>query len=300
VTVPNIGLASYLKDRIRGIRALKSAAKVCGEPKSEFFTRLRLADLLRRGRSAHAPNDAWKEMQRCQELLQYVPLPYHSRFYYEYGYILHLLGNFERATDAYRMSAEIARETGDDWSYVEEIIALAQGAVVRMLSVPLRGPEAYSVLKPIEWQLIDAEKKARDLRNALGNRWVTNCIIHRAKLDIKTRNVQEARVLFSEAVRFRDSLDATTGWTSTPHMLLLTNFLIATLEGNYPHNLVLEMGSRALRDMLFSSARRPEGIKDALIAFCHLLESEQVKEHVLAEKVRSVANLTCDPLSGLL
>ncbi len=297
VRIPTIAFAAYRKERTRYLRKLRAELRECKDPVSEFLIRLRIAELLRRGRSYNSMSDAWKEIKHCSKLLDNIPLPYHCRFYYEYGYIYHLLGDFPNAIGAYERSAQLAHDINDAYSKTEEIMALAQGAVVKMLATPSTGSAAINHFKSVEKQLIEVEKLAGKLGGAIGNRWKVSCLIHRARLHVKTRETQRSRKLFARAVTFRDSLDATTGWATNAYQLLLTDLLISTLENKIQFTLLIEMCSRTTRNMLSGSPLRPEGVKDALIALYRILENEESK---LAHEVKSIVDRTFDPLSGLL
>jgi len=310
VKVPKVGYTAFLKGRTKSVKKLKPAAKNALENKyfkSEFFIRLRLAEFLRRGRGANALNDGFKEIKRCKELLNEVSEPYHSRFYYEYGYIHHLLGNSREANSAFNCSARIANKTNDDIGKVEEIIALAQGAVVEMLAIPSRGSKAIDKLELIEKRLFDIEEKSRSLKSAIGNRWVTSCIIHQTNVNIKMRRIAKAKELFLKATNFRDSLDATSGWTaSSVPSILRTDLLIGVLDENGKsymdeyHKHLIEMCCRSLRTMLLGNDNRPEGIKDVIIALRWLLEREKNPINEFVNKLSLIEKKVHDSSSGLL
>jgi hypothetical protein len=83
--------------------------------------------------------------------------------------------------------------------------------------------------------------------------------------------------------------------------LLLTEFLIAAIETEEQgpsDDMLLKLCSRTLRDLFFNNAKRPEGVKDALIAFGYLLMKKQFVNE--SKRVLDIARRTDDPLSGLL
>jgi hypothetical protein len=52
--------------------------------------------------------------------------------------------------------------------------------------------------------------------------------------------------------------------------------------------------------MLFNSIMRPDGIRDALAVFSHMLENGNGAERTLAAKIKPVIDQIHDPFSGLL
>ena len=295
--------AAYLwrrGDACKELRTKIKGSKRDKDLKSEFFNRLYLAELLRRSPSNLELEKAWKQILRCNELLKHVDLPYLSRFYYEYGYIIHLLGYPAKAIDAYRKSVEIAHNTCDEWTTNEDFIAEAQKMVVEMLSLQKWGSEAWSDLQPIDQRFRSMENKMqRVTKPAIRNRWTVSIYLHLANLHIKAKKVKTAKEFFSKAEKLRDSIDARTGWWATGHELSKTEFLISVLERSEfgHHNDKLKKCNRALHNMMSPRAKRPEGIKDVLFALGYLLNNEH--EFEKARKIKSIADRTYDPFSGL-
>ena len=308
VEVPLSGNEAFQRGKTKAVKKLKLSARRAQEKndlRSEFFCRLRLAEFLRRGCGTQALRKALKEIKRCEELLDVISKVYYPRYFYEYGYINHLLGNSKEAISIFNRATRIAYSINDDISRKETIIAELNNEWIKMFSFPFQGPKAVSKLRPIEKRLMELEKKSLLFDSAIGNRWAATCMLSRSRINIKMRRIAKAKEIFHETIRFIDSMDIATGWGNWASPIFHTDIFIQLwdtsekLESNKHHRHLVGMCCRALTVFLGNKGNRHEGIKDILLALLLLLKKKRGENSRLVQNLSFVAKNTHDPSSGL-
>ena len=190
-------------------------------------------------------------------------------YYYEYAYVHQLEGKPQSASRLFALSARCADDLDDEYSPLESVIGRAQELAAVVIQLPSRRADtalARETLRAFDTII----KRASSLSGAFAGRWVLNSLSSKAYLLLKVGRPKEAYRACEDAIAFRHGLDVTTGWTRLGGsigcgIVGLTRLRVARTDNQVREG--LRFIARALVPALAGNSRRPECVRDFLLAF---------------------------------
>ena len=263
-----------------------------------IYLLIKRAELTRR-RAAHGVIDeALKTLKRIDE--SKVPLPYKAVFYYEYGYVLRLLGHHGDAAKYMHHSAVAASEAeGGSHRPVGYVAAVANEVLCELAE---KEDLAKRDARSLEAKLSDLERICSKEGGYWAGRWAMNCAAHKLQVRLKARDATGCWKAIRRTRKMYYELDVNTGWDAGGRQTLsLLEGLVRVLFPGDKNDVKVGIGLLA-RSFIgrLGPRQRPEGARDVAFGLALGLRRAHPKiydDH--ASRIEAIAKRTVDGTSVL-
>ncbi len=265
---------------------------------ARIYLLIKRAELTRR-RAAHGVIDeALATLRRID--VSKVPCPYRAVFYYEYGYILRLLGHHAQAA-AYMHDSAVAASRAEGGSHctVGYVAAAVNEVLCELAAKDALGSReaAHLVAK-----LSDLERVCREEGGYWGGRWEMNCAAHKLQVRLKARDAGASWNVLRRTREMYYALDVNRGWdTGARQTISLLEGLVRVM---FPRdNNDVQRGIMLLARSFIGRLgprQRPEGARDVAFGLALGLRRAHPKIYSRhASKIEVIAKRTVDGTSVL-